>query len=143
MFKNLFKKSTKEAIVPCACDSNNEHCDLILQLRNCQDLKKNIQNEIRILNDDCHMLLGNFVKLLERLEENGLRSDSFYSYMKQQRNTRVIEYTIQDYSSADIIKITEELKTYKNKEEIICEKQRALKAVEDDIENIKTKLGIT
>ena len=68
--------------------------------------------------------------------------NSMNSWITSDHNMLILGHTINEYSAADIWRITEELKTYRNKEEIICEKQRALKAVEDDIANIKFKLGI-
>lgn len=148
MYKWLFKKNTeltentKEGAVQCACDGNTENCDLILQLRKCQDLEKKIKNEIETLNKDTHKLICNFINLLKKLEENGLYMGCFGNWISSESSIHIIEYTIKEYSSTDIFRITEELKTYKNKDDIICEKQRALKTVEDDIKNIKTKLGI-
>ena len=148
MLKNLFKKNTKftenteEVVVPCTCEGNNEHCDLILQLRKYQDLEKKIENEIETLNKDGHALIFNFINLLKKLEENGLYMGGYNNWMFCERSTHIVKSTIQEYSSADIFRITEELKTYKNKDDIICEKQRALKSVKDDIKDIKSKLGI-
>ena len=146
MFKNLFKRSIeiKEVTIPCTCESDNEHCDLILQLRKCQDLRKVIKNEIEVLNNNNHELIFNFIGLLKTLEANGLRMDRYHEWFNHNICDYIplIEFTIDNYSSADIFRITEELRTYKNKADIVCEKQRALKAVEDDIKKIKTKLGI-
>lgn len=146
MFKNLFKRDmkVKEVPVPCTCEGDNEHCDLILRLRKCQDLRKGIENEIEVLDNKNHELVFNFIGLLKTLEANGLRMDAYHGWLANDicYCNRIIEFTIDGYSSADIFRITEELRTYKNKADIICEKQRALKAVEDDINKIKSKLGI-
>lgn len=150
MLKNLFKKDakptqdTKEVIIPCACDGNNEHCDLILKLREKQLLRKEIKSKIDALNKDSHELIFNFIGLLKTLENKGfIMGDNTYKYTGySDRNACILERVIDEYSSADIFRITEELRTYKNKTNILCEKQRALKAVEDDINNIKSKLGI-
>lgn len=150
MFKRLFKKNTEstenteEVIIPCACEGEREHCDLILQLRKYQDLRKDIKNEIEILEKDSWELICHFIVFLKKLEKNGLRMDKWgqWDWLSPDRSESIIKRTIEDYSSDDIFRITEELRTYKNKKDIICEKQRALKAVEDDIKNIKTKLGI-
>ncbi len=150
MFKWLFKKNTEstenieEVSVPCVCEGEREHCDLILQLRKCQDLRKDIKNEIEILEKDSWELICHFIVFLKKLEENGLRMDRWerWDWLSPDRSKTIIKRTIEDYSSDDIFRITEELRTYKNKEDIICEKRRVLKAVEDDIKNIKTKLGI-
>ena len=146
MFKNLFRRDVeiKEVSIPCICESDNEHCDLILQLRKCQDLRKGIKNEIEILNNNNHELIFNFIGLLKTLEANGLRMDFYHGWLNKNiiDCNHIIEFTIDRYSSADIFRITEELRTYKNKVDIICEKQKALKAVEDDINKIKSKLGI-
>ena len=149
MFKSLFKKNieytenTEEIVAPCDCEGEREHCDLILRLRKCQNLRKEIKNEIEILENDNHELICNFINFLKKLEENGVKMERFEKRQwLHYSNTSIIKRTIEELSSADIFRITEELRVYKNKEDIICEKQRALKAVEDDIKNIKTKLGI-
>lgn len=145
MFKNLFKRKVevKEIAIPCTCESNNEHCDLILQLRKCQDLRKEIKNEIEVLDNNNHELISNFICFLKTLESNGLRLNPCDKWMSRDDvDTCIIEFTIDGYSSTDIFRMTEELRTYKNKADIICEKQRALKSVEDDIKKIKSKLGI-
>ena len=148
MFKRLFKKSTestintKKVIIPCACDGENEHCDLISQLRKHQDLKNNIQNEIQALDNEGHGLLDNFLSLLTSFERNGLYMGKYDGWMAYDRSVEIVKNTINQHSSADIFRRAEELKTYRHKTDIINEKKRALKVVEDDIKNIKSKLGI-
>lgn len=148
MFKKLFKKNAesntehiKEVTTPCACEGSSEHCDLVLQLRKKQALKKNIKDEIDVLNRNGVELINNFANFLYEFENHGLEMGHL-RILTPERYFKIIERTIQEHSSADIFRITEELRTYKNKEDIISEKQRALKAVEDDIKNIKSKLGI-
>ena len=148
MFRDLFKKNTKsteiikEVAIPCSCDRNNEHCDLVLQLRKCQDLRNNIQNEITTLSENSRELISKFIYFLKALEKSGLRMGGYDEWMVNEHSIRIVEYILHEYSSADIFRMTEELRTYKNKDDIICEKQKSLKAVEDDIEKIKAKLGI-
>lgn len=145
MFKRLFKRNTestintKEVVIPCACDRENEHCDLILKLREKQLLRKDIENKIDALNRDGNELLFN-----KTLENEGfiMDKDTYKSIAYNERSAYILKYVIDKCSSADIFRITEELRTYRNKADIISEKQRALKAVEDDIKNIKSKLGI-
>ena len=73
MFKSLFKKNieytenTEEIVAPCDCEGEREHCDLILRLRKCQNLRKEIKNEIEILENDNHELICNFINFLKRL----------------------------------------------------------------------------
>ena len=62
--------------------------------------------------------------------------------MTSERSVEIVKWVIGEYSSADIFRMTEELRTYRNKEDIINEKQRYLRAIEDDIKDIKSKLGI-
>ncbi len=150
MFKNLFKNNantktnnepTESTIIPCVYGGDSEHCDLIIQLRKCQDLRKEIKNQIDCLSSDSHKSLDYFIQFLKKLENNGFRMNG-NNIVDCCHNKCVLEHTINEYSSADIWRITEELKTHRNKEDIISEKQRTLKAVEDDIANIKFKLGI-
>ena len=149
MFKNLFKKNVKsipdtqkKIVTPCACEGNNEHCDLVLQLRKLQDRRKEIKNEIEALNKNDHELIINFINFLCKLEDRCLFIDYVGRHITSERNVNIIKETIGECSSADIFRIAEELKTFKNKDDIICEKRRALKAVENNIKDIKIKLGI-
>lgn len=147
MFGNLFKNKTNKETVehvtaPCACEGDNEHCDLILQLRKYQDIRKEIKNEIEILNRDSREFLCHFIAFLKKLEENKFTMNSFNNWITCENNMWILERTINQCSSGDIVRMTEELRVYRNKTDIICDKQRALKAVEDDISRIKAKLGI-
>lgn len=146
---DMFKKSAKstenikEVIVPCTCQGDNEHCDLILRLREYQDLRKEIKNEIETLDKNSDELIYNFINLFKILEKNGVCIDARYNCMFSDRNAQIIKYVISNQcTSGDIFRITEELKAYKNRDDIICDKQRALRIVEDDIKDIKSKLGI-
>ena len=124
--------------------TENEHCDLVLQLREKQALKKDIEDKIYALNIDSMPPLFNFVDFLRTLERNGfvLDRNTRHSIVFKDTNIDILKHTIRQYSSADIFRITEELKTYGNKADIINEKRRALKTVKDDIKDIKSKLGI-
>ena len=151
MFKNLFNKNTKstedikEIVVPCYCDAGNDNCDLVLKLREKQALKKEIEDKINTFNKDNSELI-NFFKFLKALDnkgfamEKGLYGYDVYGYSK--RNMSILKYVIDECSSTDIFRITEELKTYKTNTYVIAEMKRTLKATEDDIKNIKSKLGI-
>lgn len=152
MFKRLFKKNTEstvnteEIVVPCNCDGENEYCDLVLRLRECQSLKNEIEKEVEMLRNNDLELIQYFINFLQKLEDNGLYLNKhnkwFDNYYDSYMLFSIIENTISEYSSAYIYRMTEELKTCKNKADIICEKQRALRAVEDSIKDIKSKLGI-
>lgn len=148
VFKRLFNKSTesttniKEVVIPYICEGKNEHCDLVLQLHKLQDRRKEINNEIQDLENNSSELINDFINFLYEFEKRGLHMGYFDASLKSERNINIIEWTLQEQSSADIFRVTEELKTYKNKDDIICEKRRALKTVEDNIKDIKSKLGI-
>ena len=145
MFENLFKnktnaEATEFTITPCVYGKDSEHCNLIVKLREYQSLRTEIKNQIDCLSKEGFESLNRFFSFLEKLETNGFRMNGNCTI--NCHNICVLEHTINEYSSADMWRITEELKTYRNKKDIICEKQRALKAVEDDISDIKSKLGI-
>ncbi len=142
-FKNKTNaEQTEYTITPCIYGKDSEHCDLIIQLRKCQDLRKEIKEQIEYLSKGGYESLSYFMNFLVKLEDNGFKMNGFNSCVTSYTDKLILERTINEYSSADMWRITEELKTYRNKKDIICEKQRALKAVEDDISNIKFKLGI-
>lgn len=147
MFGSLFKNKTNTnveptefAITPCVYGGDSEHCDLIVKLREYQSLRTEIKNQIDYISKGSYESLNHFISFLEKLETNGFRMNGNCAI--NCHNICMLERTINEHSSADMWRITEELKTYRNKKDIICEKQRALKAVEDDISNIKAKLGI-
>lgn len=147
MFENLFKnkvnaETTEFTITPCVYGGDSEHCDLIIQLRKCQDLRKEIKGQIEELNKGGHESLCYFMNFLCKLEDNGFKMTGFLNCCDSHYNISTLERTINECSAADLWRMTEELKTYRNKADIIYEKNRALRAVEDDITNIKLKLGI-
>lgn len=143
VFKRLFNNKTNtEPIVPCTCNGGNEHCDLILQLREYQDLRKKIKKEIEMLNKNGRESIVYLIKFLRKLEKNNFRMHPLDDCSVSNYSLNILERTIHECSSDDIFIMTEELKRYRNKADIICEKQRELKTVEDNINNIKSKLGI-
>ena len=153
MFKKLFKKNAKsntehikEVAVPCVCEGNNEHCDLVLKLREKQALRKEIEEKINIFNKNDSELI-NFFKFLKALENKGFAMEKgLYGWdvygCYNQKHMSILKYVIDECSSADIFRITEELKSYKTNTYVIAEMKRTLKVTKDDIEEIKSKLGI-
>ena len=107
MFKWLKKDSEKiQEKVPCACDANNEYCDLISRLRELQKTEKELKEEIETLSKDRDKLILNFTEFIELLDKYGYR----YNF-----NDRLLFHIVKDAvdacSSADIFRIAEELKT--------------------------------
>ena len=138
MFKWLKKDSEKiQEKVPCACDANNEYCDLISRLSELQKTEKELKEEIETLSKDRDKLILNFTEFIELLDKYGYR----YNF-----NDRLLFHIVKDAvdacSSADIFRIAEELKTYKDKSEIIIEKEMCLKTISNEIKDIKDNLGI-
>lgn len=142
LFKKEPEKIIEKVVVPCDCNYENEHCDLISQLRKYQKTEKELEKEIEMIEKDSHKLIFNFLGLLKSLENNGLKMDDYYNYLDSYHSSYVVKDTISRYSSADIFRITEELKTYKNKDDIIIEKQNILKEIQNKIKDIKDNLGI-
>ena len=136
----LFKKNKIAA--PCACEGNNENCDLVLSLREKQKLSKQIKDEITTLDKKCCGLIRDFVNFIIALQSNGYHMDVDYVNRYVNTHEHIIEYTINEYASADILKIAEGLLAYTNNKNLIAEKQKALKVIEDEIKDIKSKLGI-
>ena len=151
MFEKLFKKKSEpekiieETVTPLVCEFNdNDNCDLILKLREYQSIEKDVKKEIETLKKDSDELLFNFAGFLKSLENNGLVLDrqygdrSFFSLY----NADIVKKTINKYSSDNIHRVAEELKTYKYKDNIIVEKEKVLKEIQSKIKDIKNKLGI-
>lgn len=135
MFNKLFNKNT----VPCACEGNSEHCDLIIQLREKQAVSKGIKDEIETLNKNRQKSLNDFVDFLKVIDSVcTYRECRWDDYFRED----ILEQVINKDSFANIIKVIDALSTYKNNMCLIAEKQKVLKAVEDDIKEIKSKLGI-
>ena len=138
------EKVAVKIVVPCVCESNDgEQCDLISQLREYQKIEKELLKEIELLDRNSIELIFNFVGFLKKLEDNGLVMNNHYgSRIDSYYSSCIVRDTISKYSSADIFRITEELRTYKNKDNIIVEKKRVLIEIQDKIKSIKDKLGI-
>lgn len=139
--RTLFKKSAKPEtkVISCAYDAGNEHCDLISQLREYQDTKRKIQNEINSLTCDDSQLLSNVAMFMQKAIENGFCPErhSFSDY-----NMYCFKNTIDHYTLDEVIVMVDSLKTYKNRAEIVDEKQTSLKVIEEKIKDVKSKLGI-
>lgn len=152
MFERFFKKEQnvepekikEEVIIPCACDfGNNEHCDSISKLRDLQKMERDLKKDIDMMEKDSSMLIFNFVGLLKSLESNGLiMNDEYGCSIDNGYFACIVKETISNYSYDDIFRITEELRIYKNKDNIIIEKEKILTGIQKQIKDIKDKLGI-
>ena len=139
------EKVVSKIVVPCVCESNSsEHCDLILKLRELQKIEKELKKEIETMDKDVYELMFNFIGFLKTLEDNGyvMNDSRGWRIPDNYFCSEIIKRTIRDYSYDDIFRITEELRVYKNKENILIEKQRVLKEIKNKIKDIKDKLGI-
>lgn len=152
MFK-LFRKKEPEKIieqvmvrVPCCdCNFNNKYCDLIDELHKYQEIQQELLKEIELLRDgnNINNLLFNFIELLKSLENYGFTTDSYArKYFDNYYLLGCVQHAIRDYSYEGILKITEELRTYKNKDNIIMEKEKSLIEIKKKIQSIKNELGI-
>lgn len=136
----LFKKNKIAA--PCACKGNNENCDLVLSLREKQKLSKQIKDEIEFFNKDSQSTLNVIVDFLNTLDKCGYSSYNSVYHIKEYKMT-IVERAIDQYLSFDDIdNMVKKLSTYKTSMCMIAEKQKELKVVEDEIKDIKSKLGI-
>lgn len=147
LFKNKqdveSKEITEEVKVQCACDfNNNENCDLITKLRDLQKIEKDLKKEIKALERDSDELIFNFLGFLKSLEKDGYIMDNHYNYSMDYHDSYIVKRTISKYSSSDIFRITEELRIYKDKDDVIVEKKNFLREIQNDVKDIKDKLDI-
>ena len=142
--KELPEEVVKEIVPPCDCESYiNEHCDLISKLRYLQKMERDLKKDIDMMEKDSHELIFNFVGLLKSLENNGLIMNDYNGcHIDNGYSGYVVKRTLNKYSYDDIFRITEELKTYKLKDNIIIEKRKILTEIQKQIKDIKDKLGI-
>lgn len=140
------EKVVAKIVVPCVCETNSsEHCDLILKLRERQKIEKELLEEIKKLDRDNFGLIFNLMGLLKSFESNGLIMNDYYnkfSCLDSERAKYIVVKTIDKYSYEDIFRLAEELKTYKNKYNILVEKRKNLSEIQKQIKDIKNKLGI-
>ena len=142
-------KNTVEKFI-CKYEGNTNECSLIKELKSKQAMKKTIEDCIKSYDNHSNTNVENIWRFLATLEKNGFRMNSdAHSYNSSDINemfihegTYRLEHALNYFSLTDIDNIANELKALKQNTIIVREKKAVLKALEDDIADIKNKLGI-
>ena len=141
--KNLAKKQTT-----CIYESDTNDCSLIQQLKEKQEIKKVIKNDIESYIKYDPSTVSYIRKFLLALEKQGFLMGFHYGDSKIDstfnglNGVKKVAGALDDISIDDIDNMINELKNLKQRVVTLSEKISALKAIDDDIINIKRKLEI-
>ena len=154
LLKNIFKKVQKSDSASqgiCKYESATNDCSLIQQLKEKQAEARVIESEIKSYDKDDLSIISHVIDFLRTLEQYGFRMNDFKAFGYSEDVDRmfvhynevsILERALYNMSTSDIDSIANELKSLKQKTVTLEEKNSALEAVNKDIANIKTRLGI-
>ena len=155
MLKELFKREknkTEETndVAVCNCQDSLEQCDLVKLLREKQNEKKIIDNEIEAYERSEVSIMQYVRRFLMALEDTGFMMNGDIEFMTVENQFRIngyaaahrIEKALDRFSQYEVKMLGDELYALKTKITVIKERKAALKVIEKDINEIKAKLGI-
>lgn len=143
MSETIMNEATQNT---CKHESDASDCSLIRQLKEKQAIERTIKNDIKELEKDdiftiectCHLLHSLYHFLFNRIPCR----ENFDKICNDFAVVRMVEDSLCDFSIRDIDNIANELKILKQRDSILAEKRSALKAIQANINDIKSKLGI-
>lgn len=144
------------AMTSCQFESSNNDCSLIQQLKDKQEKKREVDGKITSFEMYEPVVLEKFMEFLFKLERDGFEMGTEFrshhtpsAYGSKIKDTFTISYGVQRFqgvidqtTEADIDAIYTELKTIKNRVNILRGLHRESSALSDEIKKIKSQLGI-
>ncbi len=142
-FDTAMSKATQNT---CKHESDTGDCSLIQQLKEKQAIERMIKNDIKELEKDDISTIKCTYNLLHSLYHFLFYRipcrENFEMFCNNFAVVRMVESSLHDVSIKDIDNIANELKTLKQRTSILAEKRSALKVIQADINDIKSRLGI-
>lgn len=147
----------QEDSVVCKLSGGNQTCDLIEQLRLKQEELHNIKKRQKKLENRHPELLNSLIKILLAAEHTDFprltyiycdsRSYKTYSdgvnrFFSMYDGTSVIEQILLKVSTSDIDSMCTELKSLRERGQLVQQCDNERRSVEEEISSIKKKLGI-
>ena len=131
----FFNKDNKDK-TKCLCSNGTEHCDLILELRNLQEKANKQRALIEYYNNSRETSLDNIRKLIQKLNERAR-----FNYAGDISSLDIID-VICNYSSESIKEICHSIQSIKTYSYEVSNAKCILDSLNEDIQNVKNKLGI-
>ena len=161
-FKRLFGSAVEQApefdaaMVSCQFESSNKDCSLVQQLKDKQTQKREIDSKITSFENHEPVVFEKFMEFLLKLERNrfemGIEYRSYHTpgaYNSRIKGTfggycgvERFEAVIAQTTIADIDAIHDELRTIKNRVNVLGGLHQQSKALSDEIKSLKAQLGI-
>lgn len=160
LFKSKVEDKTsdeQEDSVACKLNGGNQTCDLIEQLRLKQEELHSIEERYKELKNRDPELLNSLIKILLAAEHSDFPrmaylfsgdhsyrgySEGVHRFFFMYDGTGVIEQILLNVSTSDIDNMCVELKTLRERGQLIQKCDNEKRAVEKEITGIKEKLGI-
>lgn len=146
---NLFSKNKNiddsESHLENVLEYQCNDCNLVQILKDKQAVRKEIYKDIESYNNKKNIAsMPNTIKLCISMEKHGFIMDKYLSPTKKnyKDNITILEEVLKLFSFDDIDNVAKELKGLKQRGIIINEKKMELDALDQDIVDIKMKLGI-
>ena len=151
------KNNKQEDSAACELNGGNQTCDLIEQLRLKQEKLHNIKEQQEKLINRHPELLNSLIKILLAAEHTDFphltyifcdsRSYKTYSdgvnrFFSMYDGTSVLEQILLKVSTSDIDAMCTELKSLRERGQLVQQCDNERKSVEEEISSIKSKLGI-
>lgn len=141
----------EQNVCVCKYESNTSDCSLVQQLKEKQANKKAVDNDIKSYEKYDLSIVQYVRKFLTTLEEHNFCMDKHYRFSGEGAvdfmfnnfcGVGRLEEALYYISNDDIDNMAKELKSLKQRTIIINELKSVSKALENDIADIKEKLGI-
>lgn len=150
MFKKIIDylkvpdKPIQDMMEVCKYESDNKECNLIQQLKNKQSDCKKLSIEIKTLRNIESSCTQGIYAFFQSLNQTGFGNIHFGYDVRSISNLEIsiLANALQHMSQPMFNKLVDELKTLRDQNNILVEKQNQLSNLQKDVAQIKTQLGI-
>lgn len=131
----FFNKDNKDK-AKCLCSNGTEYCDLILELRNLQEKANKQRALIEYYNNSKKTSLDNILRFIQKLKERAK-----FNYAGDISSLDIID-VICSCSAESIEVICHSIQSIKTYSYEVSNAECILDSLNEDIQNVKNKLGI-
>lgn len=155
--KQFFGRAVQEAqefdavMASCQFESSNNDCSLVQQLKQKQAEKREVEAKIKDFETSHPAMVLRFKAFLMEMERHGFEmgchhhlefGSCVYHYFQHRCGVGRLEDVLGRMSDAELNMIFEELRALKHRAQIFGELRSQANQLSDEIDELKTKLGI-
>ena len=155
--KQFFGRAVQEAqefdavMASCQFESSNNDCSLVQQLKQKQAEKREVEAKIKDFETSHPAMVLRFEAFLMEMERHGFEmgchhhlefGSRIYHYFKHRCGVWKLEDVLGRMSDAELNMIFEELRALKHRSKFFGELRSQANQLSDEIDELKTKLGI-